>query len=129
METFKIIKPHKKFKVIHAYKQRKYLFPFYYYFLDIIFDNLMNSKRFLHFSKKYFIVYNFMCQIYDISSHVILVKQFNILKNILKEMYDNSENFIDKLYNKININNNKVLEDLRNEFKHNKSLNFNHIQQ
>ena len=89
----------------------------------------MNSKRFLHFSKKYFIVYNFMCQIYDISSHVILVKQFNILKNILKEMYDNSENFIDKLYNKININNNKVLEDLRNEFKHNKSLNFNHIQQ
>ena len=71
-----------------------------------------------------------MCQLYDISSHVVLIKQFNILKNILKEtLFENNEIFISKLYNKININNKRVLEKLRNEFKYNKSLNFNHTSQ
>ena len=81
-EPFKIIKPYKKFKTVHIFKQTKYLFPFFYYFLDIIFDNLMNPTRFFNLSRRYFTVYNFMCQIYDISSYVILIKQFNILKNI-----------------------------------------------
>ena len=121
IEPFEIIKPYKKHKAIDTYKQSKYLFPFYYYFLDIIFDNLINIKC---FSKKYKLIYNFMCRIYDISSHVTLVKQFSILKNLLKEkMNDDKENFIGKLYNKININNNNVLENLGNEFKHNKSIN------
>ena len=70
-----------------------------------------------------------MCQVYDISSHVVLIKQFNILKNILKEKYENKDNFISKLYNKININNNQIMENLGNQFKHNKSLNFNNIAQ
>ena len=71
-----------------------------------------------------------MCQVYDISSHVVLIKQFNILKNILKEtLFENNEIFISKLYNKININNKSVLEKLRNEFKYNKSLNFSHSSQ
>ena len=122
VDLFQVIKqPYKKFKTIHTNRHNKYLFPFFYYFLDIIFDNLMNPKKFFTLSKRYFTVYNFMCQIYDISSHVILIKQFNILKNILKEkMHDD----IYKLYSKININDYLVLEDLRDEFKHNKSLNF-----
>ena len=127
-EPFNMISPHKNSIFSHTYKQGKFLFPFYYYFLDVIFDNLINPKRFFNLSRKYFTIYNFMCQVYDISSHVVLIKQFNILKNILKEkFYDNNDNFISKLYNKININNSNVLESLRNEFKHNKSLNFNHI--
>ena len=68
-----------------------------------------------------------MYQVYDISSHVVLIKQFNILKNILKEKFENNDIFISKLYNKININNNRVIESLGDEFKHNKSLNFNYI--
>ena len=131
LEPFKIIKPHKKYKSNHhTYKPKKFLFPFYYYFLDVIFDNLVNPKRFFNFSRKYFTIYNFMCQVYDISSHVVLIKQFNILKNILKEtLFENNENFIPKLYNKINISNNNIIESLGNEFKHNKSLNFNYISQ
>ena len=129
-EPFNMISPHKKSIFNHTCKQGKFLFPFYYYFLDVIFDNLVNPKRFFNLSRKYFTIYNFMCQVYDISSHVVLIKQFNILKNILKEkFYENNDNFISKLYNKINISNSNVLESLRNEFKHNKSLNFNHISQ
>ena len=68
-----------------------------------------------------------MCQVYDISSHVVLIKQFNILKNILKEtLFENNEIVISKLYNKININNKRTLENLGNEFKYNKSLNFSY---
>ena len=114
--------------IINKNGNSKYIFPNIYYFLDIIFDKLVNPKRFFNFSRKYFTVYNFMCQLYDISSHVVLIKQFNILKNILKEKFnENKDNFISKLYNKININNNRVIESLGDEFKHNKSLNFNYI--
>ena len=127
IEPFKIIEPHKIYKYNHTYKPTKFLFPFYYYFCDVIFDNLVNPKKFLNFSRKYFTIYNFMCQVYDISSHVVLIKQFNILKSILKEKFENDEIFIAKLYNKININNNRVIESLGDEFKHNKSLNFNYI--
>ena len=129
LELFNIITPHKKYKCNHTYKPKKFLFPFYYYFLDVIFDNLVNPKRFFNFSRTYFTIYNFMCQVYDISSHVVLIKQFNILKNILKEKYENKDNFISKLYNKININNNQIIDNIGNEFKHNKSLNFNYIEQ
>ena len=116
-----------KNKKSHSFRQIKYLFPFYYYFLDIIFDNLVNPHKFFNLSKKYFTVYNFMCQVYDISSHIILIKQFNILKNIIKEQVEDKEMFLSKLYGRININDNKVLDTLRNEFKHNKSLNFRNI--
>ena len=126
MPIFEII--HKRNKKSHTFKKTKYLFPFYYYFLDIIFDNLINPHKFFNLSKKYFTVYNFMCQVYDISSHIILIKQFNILKNILKEkMFEDQDRFLSKLYGKINISDNKVIETLRNEFKHNKSLNFKNI--
>ena len=128
LKSLHMITPHIKYKINHTYKPKKFLFPFYYYFLDIIFDNLVNPKRFFNLSKKYFTIYNFMCQVYDISSHVVLIKQFNILKNILKEkFYDNNQIFVSKLYNKININNNKVIENFGNEFKDNKSLNFNYV--
>ena len=126
LDPFEILSPpHRKYKSNHRYKSKKYLFPFYYYFFDIIFDNLVSPTKFFKFSRKYFTIYNFMCQVYDISSHVVLIKQFNILKNILKEtLFENNEIFISKLYNRININNKSVLEKLRNEFKYNKSLNF-----
>ena len=127
LDPFNIISPDKKYKSNHTYNPKKFLFPFYYYFFDIVFDNLVSPKRFFNFSKKYFTIYNFMCQVYDISSHVVLIKQFNILKNILKEtLFENNEIVISKLYNKININNKRTLENLGNEFKYNKSLNFSY---
>ena len=63
----------------------KYIFPYYYFFLDFIFDNIWHPKKFCCIPKAYFIVYNYMCQIYDISSHIILFKQFKKLKKIFED--------------------------------------------
>ena len=57
-------------------KVSNYIFPYYYFFLDIIFDKLIKPQKFFCIPKAYFTVYNFMCQIYDISTHIILFKQF-----------------------------------------------------
>jgi hypothetical protein len=63
--------PKTKPKIIKP-KKNKYLFPFYYYFLDFYFDKLINPQQFLCVSKRYFTVYNFMSHIYDISTHIII---------------------------------------------------------
>jgi hypothetical protein len=62
------------------------LFPYYYFYMDFFFDKLIKPHKFLCFSKKYFTIYNFMCQIYDISTHIILFKQFNTFNNLLKQI-------------------------------------------
>ena len=62
-----------------------------------------------------------MTQIYDISSHLIFFKQYNILNNILKE--ESEENGIySKLFNKININDSKVLENIQKDLKSKNSI-------
>ena len=57
-------------------KKEKYLFPFYYYFMDFIFDNIINPRRFFCISRTYLTVYYFMCNLYDISTHLILFKHY-----------------------------------------------------
>ena len=108
----------------NAYKKvrkSKYIFPFYYYFMDIIFDNLTKPKNFFLVSKTYFTVYNFMCHIYDISSHLVFFKQFNILNNFFTR--ESEENRIsDKIFNKININDNKSLLNIKKNISSKKSL-------
>ena len=85
-EQIIIIKEQPK-KVDKKKKEKKdiYIFPYYYFFLDCVFDNLIFPQKFFCMQKAYFTVYNFMCQIYDISTHIILFKQFNLLNNIMLE--------------------------------------------
>ena len=110
-------------------KKEKYLFPYYFYFLEIIFDNLINPQKFVCVPKAYLTVYNFMCNIYDISTHLILFKQFNILNHIMKEkVYQEKDKTITcdyKLYKKININDNSIMEKIsKNLGKNDKKLIF-----
>ncbi len=66
-----------------------------------------------------------MGQIYDISTHIILFKQFNLINNmILEKLYDDNGICPSKPYNKININDNKIVEKLNKELKHKKSILF-----
>ena len=44
---------------------QNYLFPTYYYFMDILIDRFIKPKRLFCLNKKYFVVYNFMGQIFD----------------------------------------------------------------
>ena len=110
-------------KKIMKFNREKYIFPYHYYFFDIIFDNLIYPRRLFCVSKRYITVYNFMCQIYDISTHIILFKQFNLLNNMLK---DNAlkENgiYANKIFNKININDYKIVDKLYKETNNNKPI-------
>ena len=62
-----------------------------------------------------------MTQIYDISSHLIFFKQFNIINNMFKEESEENRIYY-KLFNKININDSKVLEKIRKDLESKNSV-------
>ena len=97
--------------------KNKSVFPFHYFFLDFYFDRLINPQHFHSISPKYFTVYNFMSQIYDISTHIILFKQFNLVNNGLKKIYEEKGFCPAHPFKKININNNELMERLNTELK------------
>ena len=125
-ETLNLQQNHDINKIINNNQKIKSTFPYYYFFLDIIFDNLINPKKFCCLSKNYFTIYNFMCHIYDISSHIIFFKQFNVLNNISNEKIFEEIGFpLFNQYNKININDDKLLENVRKDIKNKKSILYN----
>ena len=67
-----------------------------------------------------------MCQIYDISTHIILFKQFNLLNNIIldKIFEDNGICPIKAYNNKININDSKIVQKLNKDLKNKRSIIF-----
>ena len=89
---------------IKRVRRINHIFSFYYFFFDFIFDKLVNPQRFFYVLTEYFIVYNFMCQIYDISTHIILFKQFNLLNNTLKKIYEENGFCPAHPFKKINLN-------------------------
>jgi hypothetical protein len=109
-------------EIVRPKKRKKYIFPYYYFFFDIFFDKLIYPKKFLCISKAYFTVYNFMCQIYDISTHIILFKQFNLLNNMVKELSEENVFLPSRLFHKINIKDNKVIEKINKDLGAKKSI-------
>jgi hypothetical protein len=104
-------------------KKTKFIFPFYYFLLDALFDNLINPQRFCCISKNYFTVYNFMCQVYDISTHILLFKQFSLMNAILKQTkYEGSDLNKTLFFDKINIGDNMIMEKINNNLKTKKSI-------
>ena len=102
---------------IILYRKEKYLFPCYYYFTDFIFDNLINPRRFFCISKKYLTVYYFMCNIYDISTHLIFFKHYYLLNNIIKDKIYKENEYDSKIFNAININDHKMMDKLSKNLK------------
>ena len=103
----------------------KYIFPYYYFLLDCIFDKFL-PRKFLCVPKTYFIVYNYMGQIYDISSHIILYKQVDILKKAFEgQKYQNQEEItsIGK-FHKINIRHSRSIEQIDKDLKQRRSVIF-----
>lgn len=84
--------------------------------MDIFIDKLIKPRSFCCLDKKYFIVYNFMGQIYDITSHILLIKNFNIFKNIFFNELNAGKKFnsftIDK---KININDENLMKEINDD--------------
>ena len=121
-DNFRLDRPQIKYNR----RKMKYIFPYYYFLLDFIFDKLYHPQKFFCIPKAYFIVYNYMCQIYDISSHLILFKQVNILRKIFEEKkYENEEELKPiRKFQKINIRQTKNIEQLEEDLKQKKSVIF-----
>ena len=84
------------------------LFPYKYYLFSVFIKNLNISKKNYFFSARFAKVYMFLCQLFDVTTYLILQREFSSLKNILKEknvrMIEN--------YDKININSKNFLKDI-----------------
>ena len=65
------------------YYVQKKLFPYKYYLCSIFIKNIDVKKKSCFFTRKFIAVYNFICQLFDISSYLILQKEFQILKNTI----------------------------------------------
>ena len=110
-------------KLIWRKGNSKYIFPKYYYFLDVIFDHLIYPKKLICISKTYFIIYNFMCQVFDISTYIILYKHVNILSNMLKEnSLENNRYKPSNFFNRINISDLNKIDRLHKDLKNRKSI-------
>ena len=129
-KSFSMDKPIKKeisqknIKITKNSNRKKYLFSYLYFFLDFLFDKLVKPQKFCFLSKTYFTVYNFMCQIYDISNYIILFRQFNVLNSIIKKIFEKDGFYTSKQFTKINVNDNDIISKVNKELKSEKSILF-----
>ena len=65
-----------------------------------------------------------MCRIYDISTHIILFKHFNLLNILVKKIYENEDLSASKPLKKINIRDKKIVEKLNNDLRGRQSILF-----
>ena len=119
---------HKRKKINDVKRENNILFPYFYFFFDLFFDKFRSPQRFCCISKSYFTMYNFMSQIYDISTHIMLFKQFILLNNIV---FDNINNynvtFPFKKDNKINIKDQSLLDQIEAKLDNTKFVMFSDI--
>ena len=105
----------KKFKVLKQ-KKKSYLFPLYYFFMDIFIDKLINPKNLCCIDRRYLTVYNFMGQVFDISSHIFLFKHYNVIKNLFLCEFNGGKDLHQiNMDNKMNINDETLMADINKE--------------
>ena len=105
----------KKYKVLKQ-RNNSYLFPLYYFFMDIFIDKLIKPKTLWCVDKRYLTVYNFMGQVFDVSSHIYLFKHYNLTKNLfLTEFSVGKDLYQINMNNKMNINDETLMADLNKE--------------
>ena len=95
--------------------EKSELFPISYFYMNLIFDRLIKPKGFFCLDKRYFIMYNFMVKIFDVSSHIKLLKYFTIFTDYFfsNELNGKKRNF-PYFERKININDDKKMEEIEN---------------
>ena len=108
-----ILTPKNK-RIINIKSKTKYikmkLFPYKYYLCSIFIKNVGNYKKSIFFTKKFINVYNFICQLFDISSYLILQREFQIIKNAL--VRGKYREIIEKRQ-KINVNDHSFYTDIK----------------
>ena len=97
---------------------KKSLFPFKYYFCSIFIKNFDPNKNYSFLSKKFIVVYDFICQLFDISSYLVLQREFQIMKNTILEK---KQRIILEKSQKVNVNDHYFNYDI-NECLHKNNL-------
>ena len=105
---------------------KKQLFPFKYYLCSIFIKNIDISKGSYFFTHKFIAVYTFICQLFDISSYLILQKEFQTMKNTILE---EKERKIIESGEKINISNSSFNIQMKECLEKNKFLIFGKLKQ
>ncbi len=84
---------------------KKHLFPFKYYLCSIFIKSEYTSTKPFFFTKKFILIYNNICKLLDISSYLLMQKEFELLKtyNIMEYFEKNKKNT--KVDNPFDINN------------------------
>ena len=95
---------------IKPHYEKKRLFPYKYYLCSIFIKNIGLPNKPIFFTKKFIVVYNFICQLFDISSYLILQKEFQIMKNTMiigkyRDIFENRQ--------KINVNDHSFNTDMK----------------
>ena len=105
-------KKDEKNKKKEKYFVKQELFSYKYYLLSIFIKNInyKNNQKSICFPKKFLDVYNFICQILDISSYLKLQKEFQTIKNTLmkgkyRDIIENNQ--------KINVNDRSFNVDMK----------------
>ena len=75
---------------------RSIIFPYRYYLCSIFIKHGHISTKSHLFTKKFINVYNFICKLFDISSYLIMQKEFEILKSTIligksRDILDNNQ--------------------------------------
>ena len=94
-------------------KEKRNLFPLFYFFMDIFIEKLDKPRSFCCLDKNYLIVYNFMGRLFNITSYVMLFKYFNIYKTVFSEELTNLN--LKDFDKKININNKEMMENIEHK--------------
>ena len=87
---------------------KKKLFPYKYYLLSVFLKNLNITKKNYFFPARFAKIYSFLCQLFDVTTYIILQREFSALKNTLSEK---NIKLIEK-YDKINVNSKDFLKDI-----------------
>ena len=84
------------------------LFPYKYYLCSVFIRNLDISQKHYFISSRFAKTYIFLCQLIDITTYLLLQREFNALKTIFN---DKSLNIIER-NKKININSNSFIREI-----------------
>ena len=109
LEHLKIFKKHMEPISNNNFIKQK-LFPYRYYLCSIFIKNL-NPKENIFFTSRFAKIYSFLCQLFDITTYLLLQREFNALKNIYNEKNEKSVNLIDR-NKKININSTSFIKKI-----------------
>jgi len=70
--------------------KEKTLFPYKYYLFSVFIKNLNISRKSSFFSPRFTKIYIFFCQLFDITTYLSLLREFNALKKVFNEKNVNS---------------------------------------